>query len=153
MEHITKEDIGNIINSPVLNNQQIIDLVEKEMDIKLPPKAKKEEWIEIIFNTYNTAIKEVESHKQLANAKKTIAVKKKSDKLNVTVSRKQFIIELIEEGIYNKEEITERVTVEYGYNITGKSPKTRISRTLRELKSKDLLDELSDGVLRIKTKE
>ena len=139
MEHITKEDIGSIINSPVLNNQQIIDLVEKEMDIKLLPEAKKEEWIEIIFNTYNTAIKEVESHKQLANAKKTIAVKQKSDKLNVTVSRKQFIIELIEEGIYNKEELTERLTVEYGYNITCKSPKTRISITYTVFKSKDII--------------
>jgi hypothetical protein len=44
----------------------------------------------------------------------------------------------------------ETVISEFSYGITGKSPKTRISKVIRELKAKDQLDELADGILRLK---
>lgn len=150
MENITEEDIRNIIDSPILTDEEIINLVKKEMDIDLDPKASKDEWVKTIYQTYINAIVEVETRKQKVKAG---VVKKREERLNESdkqISRKQYIIDLIGEGIYKKEEITEKVSEEYGYNITGKSPKTRISRTLRELKSKNLLEELADGILRIK---
>ena len=150
MVNITEKDIRNLVESPVLNDDEIIELVSTEMDVELNPKQSREQWVKTIFEVYTNAMKSVEINKKTASIKKIKKVKKQRDKLVEKVSRKDYIIGLIEQGVYTKAEITEDVTNHFDYHLTGRSPKTRISRTIRELKQKGLLDELSDGVLRIK---
>jgi len=149
MEKLTKADISNIIDSPQLSNSDIVQVVQEELNITISENLDRDQMVNEIYKVYTGAIKEIEKNKDVIDLPKPKTQKTQSiDKGKIT--KKQFIINLIKEGKYHKAEIVETVISEFSYGITGKSPKTRISKVIRELKAKDQLDELADGILRLK---
>jgi len=145
MQKLTKDEIRNLVDSPKLSTEEIIQVVEEELLIKISPNLDKDQIVDKVFEAYNEAIAEAEKHKPKVKPKKV-----NTQIVNSSYSRKGFIVAKIEEGRYTKPEIVELVSEEFGYSITGRSPRTRISRVIRELKRADKLDELADGILRIK---
>ena len=144
MQKLTKEEIRNLVDSPKLSTEEIVQVVEEELLIKIDPALDKEEIVDKVFEAYNKAIAEAEKNKPKAKPKKI------NTSISTTpYSRKGFIVSKIEEGRYTKPEIIELVSEEFGYSLTGRSPRTRISRVIRELKRANKLEELADGILRI----
>ena len=145
MQRLTKEEIRNLVDSPKLTTDEIVQVVEEELLIKIDPALDKDQIVDKVFEAYTKALNEAESNKPKAKRSKAKVVTATS-----AYSRKGFIISKLEEGKYTKPEIVELVSEEFGYSMTGRSPRTRISRVIRELKRADKLEELADGVLRIK---
>ena len=149
MQALTRDDIAHIINSPLLNNAEIVGVIKEELRVDIDPDLTREEMVEAVFEAYQVALEEVAIKTREAKQETKRAEAKKAGKPE-KVSRKQFIINLIEEGKYTKESIVDLVSEEYGYGITGKKPTTRVGRVLRELNGEDKLQVLADGILRIK---
>jgi ribosomal protein L23 len=149
MQALTRDDIAHIINSPLLDNSEIIGVIKDELRVDIDPDLTREEMVEAVFEAYQVALEEVAIKTKEANQEKKRVAAKRDGKPE-TVSRKQFIINLIEEGKYTKESIIDLVSEEYNYGVVGKKPTTRVGRVLRELNRAGKLEILADGILRIK---
>jgi len=149
MQALTRDDIAHIINSPLLDNTEIVGVIKDELRIDIDPDLTREEMVEAVFEAYQIALEEVAIKTKEANQDHKRAEAKRSGKPE-QVSRKQFIISLIEEGKYTKESIVDLVSEEYNYGMVGKKPTTRVGRVLRELNGQNKLQVLADGLLRIK---
>ena len=149
MQALTRDDISNIINSPLLDNKEIVGIIKDELRVDIDPDLTRDEMVSAVFEAYQVALEEVaiktEEAKQEVKIEKAKALGK-----SVKISRKQFIVNLIGEGKYTKESIIDLVSEEYGYGVTGKKPTTRVGRVLRELNNAEKLEILADGILRIK---
>ena len=149
MQALTRDDIAHIINSPLLDNTEIVGVIKDELRVDIDPDLTREEMVEAVFEAYQIALEEVAIKTKEANQESKRVEAKRSGKPE-KVSRKQFIINLIEEGKYTKESIVDLVSEEYSYGMVGKKPTTRVGRVLRELDGQDKLQVLADGILRIK---
>jgi|19_taG_2_1085344.scaffolds.fasta_scaffold12424_4 hypothetical protein len=142
MQKLTKEEIRNLVDSPKLSTEEIIQVVEEELLIKIDSNLDKDQIVDKVYEAYTEALQTAEKNKP--KTKKTV----KSVIPTKAYSRKGFIVSKVEEGRYTKAEIIELVSEEFGYSMTGRSPRTRISRVIRELKRANKLEELADGILR-----
>jgi hypothetical protein len=149
MQALTRDDIAHIINSPLLDNSEIVGVIKDELRVDIDPDLTREEMVEAVFEAYQVALEEVAIKTKEANQEKKRVAAKRDGKPE-TVSRKQFIINLIEEGKYTKESIVDLVSEEYNYGVVGKKPTTRVGRVIRELNGQDKLQVLADGILRLK---
>ena len=148
MENLSKEDIRNIVDSPSLNSQEIVKIIKTELDIDIDPDVSREEMVIEIFNAYQMALATIEA--------KTAEIKleeKKQKKAGATtqtkrVSKKDLIVGFVKEGKYQEHEIRQMLDEEYGWHLLGKSHKTRVSRTMRELKNSGNLEKSADGILK-----
>jgi len=149
MEYLTKEDIRSMVTSPNLSNQEILEIIRDELDIKIRDDLSREDMVEEIYTAYQEALVEIEANKKATekHKEKTTAFSPKPTK---KLSRKEFILSLIKEGKYSRELITAKVSEEYNYSLSGKSPKTRISRVIRELDKNGTLLITADGLLKYK---
>ena len=155
IDQLNREDLENLIKSPALELHDIIKVAKEEFEVDIVideslSKAKMLDGVvDQIFEAYNTAIIEVKENKFRERVvKKTRTRKTKS--ADGKVSRKQFIINLVAEGTHTKTEILDIMDEEYGYKKIGKSAKTRVSKTIRELSSSGTLEEAADGVLSLR---
>ena len=148
MENLSKEDIRNIVDSPSLNSQEIVKIIKTELDIDIDPDVSREEMVIEIFNAYQMALATIEA--------KTAEIKleeKKQKKAGATtqtkrVSKKDLIVGFVKEGKYQEHEIRQMLDEEYGWHFLGKYHKTRVSRTMRELKLSGNLEKSADGILK-----
>ena len=150
MDRLTREDIQKIIDSPAITTDEIVKIAQEELDLELDPSLEKEGMIDAIFEAYNIALIEVEERRDHMKAKKAVGIRK-SRKKEGQLSRKEFIVNLISEGKYTKDQILNIVAEEFGYKARGKSPKTRVSRVIRELAQANQLETTADGVLKLKS--
>ncbi len=155
VDRLKREDLEKLLRSPALEIHDILKVAkdEFEVEIEVDESLSREETIEQIidevFDAYNRATIEVENDKyKLKVQKKTRTRKSKS--ADGKVSRKEFIINLVSEGKHDKNDIVEIVNEEYGYTKRGRSSKTRVGKTIRELKASKVLSEAADGTLSIK---
>jgi len=146
-----------MLRSPALELHDIVKVAKEEfeVDIELDDSLTRKQQIELIidkvFEAYNRAIVEVESNKfKRKTEKRTNTRKTKS--ADGKVSRKQYILDRIAEGKYDKAQILDLTDEEYGYKAIGKNSKTRVSKVIRALKAANSLDEAADGVLSLKGK-
>ena len=147
MEALTRVDIANIINSPLLENDEIVGVIKDELRVDIDPDLTREEMVDAVFEAYQIALQEVAI--KTKEAKDSKRATSKPLKVRKT-SRKQFVVDLITEGKYTKEAIIELVSEEYNYGVVGKKPTTRVGRVLRELNRAGKLEVLADGILRMK---
>ena len=148
MENLSKEDIRNIVDSPSLNSQEIVKIIKTELDIDIDPDVSREEMVIEIFNAYQMALATIEA--------KTAEIKleeKKQKKAGATTqtkrgSKKDLIVGFVKEGKYQEHEIRQMLDEEYSWHLLGKSHKTRVSRTMRELKLSGNLEKSADGILK-----
>jgi len=155
VDQLKREDLEKLLKSPALELHDIIKVAKEEFDVDIViddslSKAKQlDNIVDQVFAAYNTAIIEVQENKFREKVvKKTRTRKTKS--ADGKISAKQYIINLVAEGTHTKTEILEIMDEEYGYKKRGKSSKTRVSKTIRELKSTGSLDEAADGILSLK---
>ena len=147
MENLSKEDIRNIVDSPSLNSQEIVKIIKSELDIDIDPDVSREEMVIEIFNAYQMALATIEAK----TAEIKLEEKKQKKKVTTQVKRetkKDRIIALVREGKYQEHEIREMLDEEYDWHLLGKSHKTRVSRTMRELKNSGNLEKSADGILK-----
>ena len=155
IDTLKKEDLERLINSEATEIHDILKVAKEEFDVdivlddSLTKKQKKESIIDQIYDAYNTAIVEVEQNKFKEKVEKRTRTRKSKSK-NGKLSAKQFIINLVSEGKHTKKGILKIVDEEYGYTARGKSPKTRVSKTLRGLKDAASIKEAADGTLSLK---
>jgi hypothetical protein len=149
MQALTRDDISNIINSPLLNNKEIVGVIKEELRVDIDPDLTRDEMVTAVYEAYQVALEEVaiKTKEAKEEAKET---KTRISNKPAKVSRKQFIMSLIKEGKFTKESIVDLVSEEYGYGVTGKKPTTRVGRVLRELNNSNKLGILADGILRLK---
>jgi len=144
MEDLTKADIRNIIDSPSLDQGEIISIIKNELKIEIDSDLSREEMVDEVYDAYQLALTEIES-KTVDNK---VKANKRVNKGEKKASKKGFIINLVKEGKYTEAEIRQVLDEEYGWHLLGKSHKTRVSRTLRELRATDKIKETADGILR-----
>ena len=148
MENLSKEDIRNIVDSPSLNSAEIVKIIKDELDIEIDPDVSREEMVVEIFNAYQIALATITA--KTAEIKLEEEEKKKRNPSQTTKreSKKDRIIAFVREGKYQEHEIRQMLDEEYGWHLLGKTHKTRVSRTMRELKASNNLDKTADGILR-----
>jgi hypothetical protein len=144
MEDLTKADIRNIIDSPSLDQGEIISIIKNELKIEIDSDLSREEMVDEVYDAYQLALIEIES--KTVDSK--VKANKRANKAEKKLSKKEFIINLVKEGKYTEAEIRQVLDEEYGWHLLGKSHKTRVSRTLRELRATDKIKETADGILR-----
>ena len=145
MEMLTKDDINNIIDSPNLTSNEIVDVIKSELNIDIDPGLSRDEMVDEVYDAYQLALQEIENRKQEAaveSGKKTNKVTKSGFKR----SNKQFIIDLIMENKHTKKDLIDITNSERGYSARGATCKTRVSRVIRELTKNEQLEMAADGV-------
>jgi len=147
MDKLTRDDISNIIESPTLSNEEIIQVIKHELNINIDADLTKAEMVEEVFSAYQLALSEIETKKAQVIA--DAGANKKVTKLHKK-SMKENIIELIEKGKYSKKELIEVIDDIGGYKMRAKSSRTRVGRVVRELNSEGKIETLADGLIRFK---
>ena len=147
MDRLTRDDISNIIESPTLSNEEIIQVIKHELNINIDSDLTKAEMVEEVYSAYQLALTEIESKKAQVSA--DAKANSKETKVR-TKSMKENIIELIEKGKYSKKELIEVIDDIGGYKMRAKSSRTRVGRVLRELDSENKIETLADGLIRFK---
>jgi len=149
---LQKEDFKELIFNPHIEPEELIDILKKEANIDVDPNIIREEMLDIVWEefckiraAYQEEVRNQKSDDELIKRKPK---SKKSSKNKV--SRKEFIVNLIKEGKYTKNEILQRVSDEFNYAQEGKTPNTRVSKVIKEMKQKGFLETSADGVLSIK---
>jgi len=150
IERLTREDIARLFESPALTPEQIIAVALEELAVEISPDLSREEMIDVAFDAYNLALVDAASHSAQMGAEK--ATNTRRSKIGGKLSRKQFIIDLISAGGHNKESLLKIVGEEYGYAAKGRTAKTRVSKVLRALKQRNLLEESADGTFNLRSK-
>ena len=126
MDRLTRDQIAKIFDKKELNPGEVLELIEKELGIKIDPTLPKEEQIDQVYDIYTDTLDKLD--------KKKVEHKRKSKKKKSTsFSRKEYIVELISQNKYTKNELI-KMTDEYFDYSPGKSSKSRVSRVIRELK-------------------
>jgi len=148
MENLSKEDIRNIVDSPSLNSQEIVKIIKDELDIDIDPDVSREEMVIEIFNAYQMALATIEVKTAEINLEEKKQKKVRGATQTKRETKKGRIIALVKEGKYQEHEIREILDEEYGWHLLGKSHKTRVSRTMRELRSSNNLEKTADGMLK-----
>jgi len=151
--NITYEDFEFLIKSPHIETEELTNILEKEVGIEINQDLERDEILDQVWNKFQEALtaynqekkKHIQDEKLIKRNNKS-----KSSSKGGKQSRKQFIIGLIREGKYNKEQIIRIVSDEYNYAQEGKTPNTRISKVIKELKDNNYLHQSADGVLSIK---
>lgn len=148
MERITKEQIAKVFEQDELNPEEILALIEKDLGIKIDPKLPKKDQIDQVYEIYTKTMDELEAKtkEEKKNSKKK---KKKSSDKPYKLSRKDFVISLIEEGKYTRPELIEVTDKKFDYE-EGKSSKGRVAKVIKELKAKGQLSESKEGILSTK---
>jgi len=152
IEQITREDIDRMLNSPALSIEDIVKIVKDELDIDVDTSLDREQIGDQVYKAYTTALKEVEENKQRAN----ITLQKKRDrkikKLTAKPPASQLVKDMIEQGIYTKDQIVDEITHNYPekYVNKGKTAGQRVGRVIRELIRGGTVEKLADGVIRLK---
>jgi hypothetical protein len=148
IKQLTLEDIQEIVDIPSLSNQEVIDMVREELEINIDPKLDRKEMAEAIYDAYMIAITERVKEENFRREQTEKKVAKKMRKEAKGPSRKQFILDLITEGKYDRDKIIEMVNEEFNYNVQdGKSSRTRVSRTIRDLTKTGEIKTAADGTL------
>ena len=147
MDKLTRDDISNIIESPTLSNEEIIQVIKHELNINIDADLTKAEMVEEVYSAYQLALTEIESKK--AQVLADTGTNSKPTKVR-TKSMKENIIELIDKGKYSKKELIEVIDDIGGYKMRAKSSRTRVGRVLRELDSENKIETLADGLIRFK---
>ncbi len=149
---LQKEDFKELIFNPHIEPEELIDILQKEANITVDPDLSREEMLEIVWEefckiraAYQEEIKKQRSDNELIKRKP-----KSQTSSGVKVSRKEFIVNLIKEGKYTKASILQKVSDEFNYAQEGKTPNTRVSKVIKEMKEKGLLETSADGVLSLK---
>ena len=147
MDRLTRDDISNIIESPSLSNEEIIQVIKHELNINIDADLTKAEMVEEVFSAYQLALTEIESKK--AQVLADGGTNSKPTKVR-TKSMKENIIELIDKGKYSKKELIEVIDDIGGYKMRAKSSRTRVGRVIRELDNEGKIETLADGLIRFK---
>jgi len=149
---LTKENIEKLIYSDYLSNEEIIETIKEEMGINIDPNLPKEEMVDEVWRVYQEALEQLEQKtaKAEVDSSSTNRRKKRRSYGTSKKTRKDFIIDLISKAEFTRAEVEEQLSEEYNYKVSGKSPKTRVSRVLRELEKKGKLGEEPNGVLFLK---
>lgn len=149
---LQKEDFKELIFNPHIESEELVDILQKEANISIAPDLSRGEMLEAVWEefcklraAYQEEVKNQRSDDELIKRKP----KSKASSGN-KVSRKEFIYNLIKEGEYTKAEILQKVSDEFNYAQEGKTPNTRVSKVIKEVKQKGLLDVSADGVLSLK---
>jgi len=149
---LTLEDIQEIVDTEALSNAEVIAIVKEELGIEIDPELDRKEMATAIYDAYNIAITEKVKEDNFRRQQEEKKIQKKMRRESKKgPSRKQFIYDLIAEGKYTREKIIELCNEEFNYNTQeGKSSKTRVSRTIRDLNNDGKLKEAADGRLSLK---
>lgn len=114
--------------------------IERDLGIEIPEDLSSlEDIVEYAFNIYQKTLEDFELNKLKV-------VRFKSNKKNVGVSKKDWIINWIDEhskpqGFINYKELEKDTDAFFGYSAQGKNPRTRIRNVLKELIRKGLVKE------------
>jgi len=162
MSTLTIEDFKEITHSKILSTAEISAKIKEELDIDISPDLTPDEMAEEIFRVYSSAIKQIDKErsqvkkdleKQNSDLRKTRKVgsrkSKKEEGASGGTSRKDFILGLIGENKYTKDEILELVAAEFNYEEAGRTPNTRVSKVIRGLAEEGKLIKGPDGILGI----
>tara|TARA_Y100000296_G_C5109660_1_gene224467 strand:- start:119 stop:565 length:447 start_codon:yes stop_codon:yes gene_type:complete len=147
MDRLTRDDISNIIESPSLSNEEIIQVIKHELNINIDADLTKAEMVEEVYSAYQLALTEIETKKAQSKVDSKASNKAPKEKKK---SMKENIIELIEKGKYSKKELIEVIDDIGGYKMRAKSSRTRVGRVIRELNSEGKIETLADGLIRFK---
>jgi len=151
---LQKEDFKELIFNPHLDPEELVDILKEEADISINSDLSRQEMLDTVWDEF-TKLREAyqEEMKNRKNDDELIKRRPKSKSSKSSgnkVSRKEFIINLIKEGKHTKPEIIELVSDEFNYAQEGKTPNTRVSKVIKEMKQKGLLETSADGVLSLK---
>lgn len=148
-----KEDFKELIFSPHIETEELVEILEKEANIIVESDISREEMLETVWAEF-CKLREAYNEEADKQRREESLIKRKPKKSSSTskgkVSRKEFIMNLIEEGKHTKAEILEIVSEEFNYAQEGKSPNTRVSKVIKEMKQKGCLHKSADGVLSVK---
>ena len=162
MSQLTVEDFKEITHSKILSREEISAKIKEELDIDIDPSMDPDAMAEEIFRIYSGALKQIEKERSqvkkdldkqnsdLRKGRKTGSRKsKKGEGVSGGTSRKDFILGLIGENKYTKDQILELVAAEFNYEEAGRSPSTRVSKVIRGLNEEGRLLKGPDGILGI----
>ena len=149
-EHLQLDDIRGVLCSPAISQQQAIDICQNELGVTVNPELNREEMALAMFEAYNIAMKEAEQNKFKQTFIRAPKQLTSSSAVPAQKSKKEFITELVSAGIHTREGIMKIMVETYDYGVTNKSPRTRVSKVLRELKKAGRLLDAADGILKLR---
>lgn len=153
MEKLTRNDIDKIINSGDLNDHEIRKVIKEELKLDIPADLTREAMVDYVFKQYEEALQNIDKKKQeFKRDSHRVKSPPKSIK-NGEMTKKEFIISLVKAGSYTRKQLIESVDNKYGYNLTGKTSKVRVSKVLKELQVNDKLELNPAGLLQYKGEE
>ena len=174
--NITREDIAEVVNSPDYSFSVFMGLISKHVDVQVPDELsvpeKKEELIDFIYNAILSMGKKPKEEKPKIsiNLSKTpeeasdIPALKDNDstatdepiplkQVSEVAQDKQFsdrkshIIWLAKQSMHTISQIVKIMDDSWGYTVEGKTSKTRVSKTLKELEDANLIHINSDKLI------
>ena len=151
MEKLNRDDIKRIIDSPALSIEEIAKVIRDEMDIVIDTSLDREQIIDEVFKSYNTALLDVEANTQKADLLKEKKIAKKNKV--PTISRKSVVLDCLQMGCYTQKEIIDEVNTRFGYDIKGTTANMRVGKVVRPLLRAGKIEQLADGVLRYVDKQ
>lgn len=141
-EELTLEDVQNLIEEPDFDIKALRELMKNELGHELTDGVEEdpEALAKEVFEAYRNKAAEVKEERS-ASKKKTREKKKTATSSSTSsVSRAAYIEGLIkEQGSITKAELENSVDEAFGYAEAGKSSRTRVNRTVRNLKEKGLV--------------
>lgn len=139
LKTFSREDFERVIlANPNKDFYEKVAELEANLGIEIPESVSTlEDLIDYTYGEYSKVIEEFELNKLKL-------VQFKSNKRNITVSKKDWIIQWIDSnkdanGIVKYDALFNAVDEFFGYSAQGKTPRTRIKRVLLELVDRKLI--------------
>jgi len=168
---VTREDISGAVYFDDFDFDEFIPLISKHVNIQIPDHlrdpSKKEELINLVYDAVQEKAKTKKESNLSFKPKEEVEKEVEKDKPNDDptpdppadikpdtpldkkqfVDRKSHIIHLCKEGRYRTKEVVSIIDDAWGYSAEGRTSKTRVSKTIRDLKDSGLVRIDGDEVI------
>ena len=138
---LTRDQVKEIVNDEDFNVDEMREVLAEEFDFELPQNLTTDEIVDAVYDVYLKKSKEVS---EVRRSKRDDAKKKRSegkDKDGGGTSRAGFVEGTIKDaGEITRFDVEKALDEAFGYSLAGKSPKTRVNRILRNLKSNNKIE-------------
>lgn len=148
---LTIEQVLAIIEDPDVDRDELGEVMQECFGTTVPPDLEGRPLAEFIYQVYQKKADEIATTRK--ESKKTRAPRKKgaaagSGSADGNVSRAAFVVGIIQQNVNTtRKELEDALDEAFHYREAGKSPRTRVNRVLRNLKSEGSI-ELEGGQVR-----
>jgi len=147
--HLTLEQIKELVIDPDFSFNDLVDVMKEGFDIELPltlgAADKKGELASFIFDVYRKTAEKYIVAREEQNKKFKKKVIKVTDPDIGEISRSGYIRSYIQKyKKVKKDALLNDVDITFHYTEMGKSPRTRVSRTLKDLEEEGKITIIDD---------